>query len=90
MSKDETRSLGKCAERFAMSELEIEKLRLSLIQSSIDFMATINDASLVAFMEVERRKIAMICNADYEVLRSLALMRDSAKIAPLTPAVGWT
>ena len=61
-----------------MRELEIEKLRLSLIQSSIDFMATINEASLVAFMEVERRKIVMICNADYEVLRSLALMRDSA------------
>jgi hypothetical protein len=61
-----------------MSELEIEKLRLSLIQSSIDFMTTISDASLVAFMEVERRKIAMICNADYEVLRGLALIRDSA------------
>ena len=61
-----------------MSELEIEKLRLRLIQASIDFMHTINDASLVAFMEVERRKIVMICNADYETLRCLALILDSA------------
>lgn len=46
------------------TDAETERLRLKLIQASCDFMATINDESLVNFMAVERRNIIRACLAE--------------------------
>jgi hypothetical protein len=61
-----------------MDETKLAQLRMSHIQKSIDFMATVSPASYAAFAEVEVRRIAYICNASPEEMRGLSVMRESA------------
>ena len=60
-----------------MNKTEIEKLRFSLIQASIDFMKTIDDDSLPTFAIVERNHIEMLCKASPEMIQSLAKAQNS-------------
>jgi len=51
-----------------------EELRLKLIQMSTMFVMSINEASRVAFAEVEKKRMEQILRADHNTLVSFALM----------------
>jgi hypothetical protein len=59
-------------------DIEIEKLRMSLIMSSLEFMNTIADNSYLSFAEVERNTIRMILGCSDEEIRNLIQIRSSA------------
>jgi hypothetical protein len=58
-----------------------ERLRMDLIQNSLDFMRRFtqdqqaSNSTYVAFAEVERRKIEMLTKASYNVLRACDITR---------------
>jgi len=60
-----------------MNELETEKLRMSLLKLSLDFVNQIKDASFLAFVDVEKRAMIQILYASPEVLQAFDTIRKS-------------
>ena len=58
-----------------MTDIDVEKLRISLILSSIEFLATIRDKSYLAFAKVETTRIRMVLDATPDMLKDLQIIR---------------
>jgi hypothetical protein len=61
-----------------MTEIELEKLRMKLIQRSLEFLTRFkDDASYLAFEDVEKRRIEGLLKASPKVLMNTAIvMKD--------------
>ena len=61
-------------------KVDVEKLRMDLIQDCLNFMHRFDGYSketYLEFAEVEKKRMTMILNANFEILRCLDLMRNS-------------